>query len=99
MPTQALAGRFEGLEPLAKARALLAGAFLRPEALAACREQLAALAATAAADDDEWVRLLSSDCTGMCRASFQAATLALEPVMVAFKRWRGSGTVIGSWRC
>lgn len=54
---QALAGRFEGLEPLVKARTLLAGTFLRPEALAACREHLLSLAAQAQTDDDEWVRL------------------------------------------
>lgn len=41
---QALAKRFEGLEPLAKARALLAGTFMRPEALAACRQELRSLA-------------------------------------------------------
>lgn len=41
---QALAKRFEGLEPLAKARALLAGTFMRAEALTACRPQLQSIA-------------------------------------------------------
>lgn len=41
---QALAKRFEGLEPLAKARTMLAGTFMRPEALAACRDELRSLA-------------------------------------------------------
>lgn len=68
---QALAGRFEGLEPLVKARTLLAGTFSRPEALAACREQLSSLAAQAQTDDDEWVRLyMCAKPTSTCSDQF-----------------------------
>lgn len=52
---QALTARFGSLEPLAQARVLLSGCFMRPDRLESCREGLKGLAQAARLDDDEWV--------------------------------------------
>ena len=73
VPAQALSARFGSLEPLTQARVLLAGCFMRPDRLDACREGLRGFAHAARVSDDEWVRPLHTfrSCPGhaQCEAS------------------------------
>mmetsp|Transcript_15856 Transcript_15856/g.47713 ORF Transcript_15856/g.47713 Transcript_15856/m.47713 type:complete len:578 (+) Transcript_15856:403-2136(+) len=55
---EALTARFGSLEPLAQARVLLSGCFMRPDRLESCREGLKGLAQAARLDDDEWVQVI-----------------------------------------